>query len=70
MFSFLECLLGGQVSNRQGGCEGNSNKVLLNTSMVTLVSCKVPVLHVGEDYSHKIVPSVDIKLRIIFVNKC
>jgi hypothetical protein len=68
MFSFLECLLGGQVSNKHGDCEGNSNKVPLNTSIVTLVSCKV--LHVGEDHLHKIVASVHIKLRIIFVNEC
>jgi hypothetical protein len=53
MFSFLQRLSGGQVSNRQGGCGGYSNKVQLNTSKVTLFSCKV--LHVGEDHLHKIV---------------
>jgi hypothetical protein len=52
MFSVLQRLSGGQVSNRQGGCEGNSNKVLLNTYRVTFVSCKV--LHVGGDHLHKI----------------
>ena len=53
IFSFLQCLSGGQVSNRQGRCEGNSNKVLSNTFRFTFVSCKV--LHVGEDHLHKIV---------------
>ena len=53
MFSFLQRLLGRQVSNRKDGCEGNSNKVLLNTTRVTFVSLKV--LHVGEDHLHKIV---------------
>ena len=49
----LQRLSGGQVSNRQGSCEGNSNKVLLNTSTVTLVPCKK--VHVEEDHLQKIV---------------
>ena len=53
MSSFLQHLSGGQVSNRQGGCERYSNKVPLNTSRVTLFSCKV--LHVGDDQLHEIV---------------
>ena len=53
MFSFLQRLLGGHVSNRQCGCEGNSNVVVLNTSRVIFVSCKL--LHVGENHLHEIV---------------
>ena len=53
IFSCLQRLSGGQVSNRQCDCEGNSKVVVLNTSRVILVSCKV--LHVGENHLHEIV---------------
>ena len=53
MFSFLQRLLGGHVSNRQCGYEGISKVVILYTSRVILVSCKV--LHVGENHLYEFV---------------